>query len=62
MEALEVIKAQVATADGKKYTLHKHKRGTRFSWCPSCVLALEMRLTSLDPGTGSTVRAAWFPT
>ena len=21
-----------------------------------------MRLTSLDPGTGSTVRAAWFPT
>ena len=22
----------------------------------------EIRLTSLDPGTGSTVRAAWFPT
>jgi len=27
MEALEVIKAQVATAAGKKYTLHKTQEG-----------------------------------
>jgi len=27
-----------------------------------CSIGNSVKVTSLDPGTGSTVRAAWFPT